>query len=78
MGVSDREELDMASSFPFCPVNRECHVKENPDRKKNILFWIVLFESIFFQECLESYRGLELVSGPYFLHIFSMKILVIK
>ena len=24
----------MASPFPFCSVNRECHVKENPGRKK--------------------------------------------
>ena len=24
----------MASPFPCCPVNRECYVKENPDRKK--------------------------------------------
>ena len=24
----------MASLFPYCPVNHECHVKENPDRKK--------------------------------------------
>ena len=24
----------MASTFPCCPLNRECHVKENPDRKK--------------------------------------------
>ena len=24
----------MASPFPCCPVNRECHVKGNPDRKK--------------------------------------------
>ena len=23
----------MASPFPCCPVNRECHVKENPDKK---------------------------------------------
>ena len=24
----------MVSPFLCCPVNRECHVKENPDRKK--------------------------------------------
>ena len=24
----------MVSPFPCCPVNSECHVKENPDRKK--------------------------------------------
>lgn len=23
----------MASPFPCCTVNRECHVKENPDQK---------------------------------------------
>ena len=35
-GVSGREELEMASLFPFpcCSVNCEYHVKENPDRKK--------------------------------------------
>ena len=24
----------MAPLFPFCPRNCECHVKENPDKKK--------------------------------------------
>lgn len=31
---SGREELEMASPFLCCPLNRECHVKENPDRVK--------------------------------------------
>ena len=33
-GGSGTEELKMASPFTRCPVNREFHVKENPDRKK--------------------------------------------
>ena len=28
----------MASPFTCCPVNRECHVKENPDGEKKIIF----------------------------------------
>ena len=27
----------MVSPFPYCPVNRECHVKVNPDRKRKKL-----------------------------------------
>ena len=36
-GGSGTKELKMASPFTRCPVNRECHVKENPDRKKKRL-----------------------------------------
>ena len=32
----------MAFPFPCCPVNRECHVKENPHKKINELVSIRL------------------------------------
>lgn len=34
MGGSSKELLEMAFPFPGCPMNLECHVKENLDRKK--------------------------------------------
>ena len=41
VGGSDRKELESTFSFPYCPVSRECSVKENPDRKtKNLEFKI--------------------------------------
>ena len=33
-GESRREELELASPFPCCPVIPECEVKQNPDRKE--------------------------------------------
>ena len=39
-GESGGEELEMASSFPYYPMNRECHVKQNPDTKKTNQFSI--------------------------------------
>ena len=40
-GGSGREELKMVPLFPCCPVNRECYVKENPDRKKHNIVLIM-------------------------------------
>ena len=33
-GGNCREELQLASPFPCCPMNSECRVEEKPDRKK--------------------------------------------
>ena len=33
-GESRREELELASPFPCCPVIPECEVKQNLDRKE--------------------------------------------
>ena len=42
-GGSGREELNIASPFHCCSVNRECHVKENSVGKKIVgLFFSLL------------------------------------
>ena len=50
-----KEELELTSSFPCCPVNRKYHVKENPDIKneiRNALMFLSNFKNISEREIL--------------------------
>ena len=68
----------MASPFPCCPVNRECHVKENPDRKKKKNPWdIAFFKIIFLFILFILFIYLFLILYIYFYLFFKLFLLVL-